>query len=221
MKMMKKLSLIGAASALLVGSASATLLTSFETGQPTGPSGIGTLATSGSGITDGSQAVTATFTIGSGGYSEFGKIWLDGNIDQSIRTAMYNGTATELTMDFLFTGTAGGWGGNVQIAAYSSANSAQYSFGSAGTVWNQNQQTGASFDLQQVFGHGYSFNDYVKLEIDAGHNPQVKFYLNRDNNNTEGTIVMDNINVIPEPATLGLVATCAGGMLFIRRRFMI
>ncbi len=35
------------------------------------------------------------------------------------------------------------------------------------------------------------------------------------------TLAIDNINVIPEPATIGLVAFAGAGVLFVRRRFRI
>ncbi len=79
-------------------------------------------------------------------------------------------------------------------------------------------QTTETYDL---------FIDGVQYATGAAYRDQgtnedlVTLGMKGNSDSTTGFARVDNITVIPEPATLGMVAAFGGGLLFIRRRLMI
>ncbi len=74
---------------------------------------------------------------------------------------------------------------------------------------NNSRQNGVVVGALDI--SGLSVGDEVWLRISES----------RPGGTTGGDLMMDNVTVIPEPATLGMVALFGGGILFIRRKLMI
>ena len=80
----------------------------------------------------------------------------------------------------------------------------------------------ASFQLTSTGVDGLISTYTPTLDISGAGAQQL--FLNFNNYRpgaTESWSVVDNIEIIPEPATIGLVGVFGAGVLFIRRRFMI
>ena len=76
---------------------------------------------------------------------------------------------------------------------------------------------------------GYADFDFALADLELSSysmadEGSIGFWIQADRNSTTGTKVkVDNlaVTVIPEPATLGMIVASAGGLLVIRRRFML
>jgi hypothetical protein len=93
-----------------------------------------------------------------------------------------------------------GTGGWTTTATYTSAANPQANYANTVTAFSIDT-SGWTADQLANFGFGFG---------GSGQNNQDRFFI-------------DNValNVIPEPATLGMVSAMGAGLLFIRRRFMI
>jgi hypothetical protein len=85
-------------------------------------------------------------------------------------------------------------------------------------LWSVDQADDAATAsmLSQTLGT-YNLTDVTVAEGDT-----ISFVVGWNGNNArDETALNGTINVIPEPATLGMVAVFGGGILFVRRRFMM
>lgn len=69
---------------------------------------------------------------------------------------------------------------------------------------------------------GVLVNELPALDISAAGSQELFLRVNGFlNGTTESWPIVDNIQIVPEPATIGLVGIFGAGVLFVRRRFRI
>jgi len=93
-------------------------------------------------------------------------------------------------------------------AAFVSANATTASAGTAISYSGGNTKMGASLATSSDFEY-------------KGYMDDLAFFDNVISDADVATIFNSGVSVIPEPATLGLVAAAGGALLFIRRKFMV
>ncbi|WP_372807623.1 hypothetical protein [Pontiella sp.] len=101
-----------------------------------------------------------------------------------------------------------------------SATGTEYEAQLANTAQTHTNSTYADWTEDMTWSFDFSGADLIAAGASADDELRVNFY---SKNNSNSISWLDNVSVtvIPEPATLGLVAAFGGSVLFIRRRFMI
>jgi len=114
------------------------------------------------------------------------------------------------------TRTNGGAGERTSVVNATTVGSIGLAYDGAGniliTAFGGADQTGASLRT-------------ITTTVDAANFSADSMYIKSSQGNTAKnrymTIGVDDLTVIPEPATLGLIAVMAGGLIFVRRRIMM
>ena len=213
---MKKVSLVVATVGLVALTASASLYKdSFESGLSSSWTTIWpsitteAVSTPAAAVTDGSNALKISHTENA---KYIGLLTLDSVNDSSFLAAVTDPNATTISVDFFMdslTSTAlSGWrkaGINFESAAGSS---------NVEVFFTPNADSSIHVEV-----------DLTGINLDGASWAKATLWMQTKNGNTgagvSSPIYADNFEVIPEPATLGLLATFSGALLFIRRRFLI
>ena len=215
---MKKVSLIVATVGLTALTASASLYhDSFESGLSSSWTTVWpsitteAVSTPAAAVTDGSNALKITHTENA---KYISLLLLDSVNDSSFLAAVTDPNATTISVDFFMdslTSTAvNGWrkaGIQFQSETVASAITTEVFF----TV---NADSSIHVDLD-ISGYDLTSDSWAKANL----------WMQTKNGNTgagiSSPIYVDNFEVIPEPATFGLLAAFSGALFFIRRRFLI
>ena len=190
---------------------SAVLIGNFEGGlDGWSPSGANTLSNSATGVSLGSEA--AVFTATGGGWGPTMSLDILGHADEAAILAAIAAPGSKLTADITGFGGApenpGWW---AQAALLVNAEGTWEAIGMQGLALNGTPTTYEwtfTGTAKTGIANGKALNTYAQVAI-------------LTNGGTPTTLHVDNIQIIPEPATIGLVAVFGGGMLFIRRRLKV